>query len=110
MKLEGCIRGHVSICYKWSKENQEYIRHSSKTNLKEGRSLEARKRIDKETWNKKQKKSDLCTSPLESTKVLSDKYTQADSSQISLVQVDLEQIKYTIKSTFLGQIEKQFNR
>ena len=28
--------------------------------------------------------------------LLLDKYTQADSSQISLVQVDLEQIKYII--------------
>ena len=37
--------------------------------------------------------------------LLSDKFTQLESIQISLVQVDLEQIKYTIKSTFLDQIE-----
>ena len=42
--------------------------------------------------------------------LLVDKSTQADSSQISLVQVDLEQIKYIIQSTFLEQIEMQGNR
>ena len=42
--------------------------------------------------------------------MLSDKSTQADSSHISLVQVDLEQIKYTIKFTFLDQIEMQVIR
>ena len=34
-----------------------------------------------------------------------DKYTQVDSRQISLVQVDLEQIKYIIQHTFLDQME-----
>ena len=33
--------------------------------------------------------------------VLSNKSTQANSSQISLLQVDLEEIKYTIHPTFL---------
>ena len=42
--------------------------------------------------------------------LLVDKSTQADSSQISLVQVDLEQIKYIIQSTFLGQMEMLVNR
>ena len=42
--------------------------------------------------------------------MLSDKSTKSESSQISLVQVDLEQIKYTIKSTFLDQIEMQVTR
>ena len=42
--------------------------------------------------------------------VLSDKYTQSESSHISLVQVDLEQIKYTIQYTFLDQIEMQVKR
>ena len=42
--------------------------------------------------------------------LLVDKYTQADSSQISLVQVDLEKIKYTIQPTFLDQIEMQVYR
>ena len=42
--------------------------------------------------------------------LLSDKSTQADSSKISLVQVDLEQIKYIIQPTFLDQIEMQVNR
>ena len=42
--------------------------------------------------------------------LLVDKSTQADSSQISLVQVDLEQIKYTIHPTFLDQMEMQVNR
>ena len=37
--------------------------------------------------------------------LLSDISTLVDSSQISLVQVDLEQLKYIIKSTFLDQIE-----
>ena len=55
-------------------------------------------------------KSNLCKSPVWSPNLLSDKYTQADSSQISLVQVDLEQIKYTIKSTFLYQIEMEVKR
>ena len=40
-------------------------------------------------------------------KVLSDKSTQSESSQISLVQVDLEQIKYIIQSTFQDQMEMQ---
>ena len=39
-----------------------------------------------------------------------DKSTQAKSSQISLVQVDLEQIKYIIHPTFLDQIKTQVNR
>ena len=43
-------------------------------------------------------------------KLLLDEYTQADQSQISLVQVDLEQIKYTIQPTFLDQIEMQVSR
>ena len=42
--------------------------------------------------------------------MLSNESTQVDSSQISLVQVDLEQIKYTIKSTFLDQTEMQVNK
>ena len=41
--------------------------------------------------------------------MLVDKYTQADPSQISLVQVDLEQIKYRIQSNFLDQMEIQSN-
>ena len=57
----------------------------------------------------KTNKSYLCKSPVWSPNLLSDKSTQADSSQISLVQVDLEQIKYTVKSTFLDQIEMQVN-
>ena len=39
--------------------------------------------------------------------MLANKSTQADSSQISLVRVDLEQIKYIIQSNFLDQIEMQ---
>ena len=39
--------------------------------------------------------------------LLSNKSTQVDSSHISLVQVDLKQIKYTIQTTFLDQIEMQ---
>ena len=78
--------------------------------LKEGGSLEASKRIDKETWNQKQKKSYLCISPAELPNLLLDKSTQADSSQISLAQVDLEQIKYIIQPTFLDQIEMKVNR
>ena len=46
----------------------------------------------------------------EITKLLLDKCTQADSNQISLVQVDLEQIKYIIHPTFQDQIEMQVNR
>ena len=42
--------------------------------------------------------------------MLVDKSIQADSIQISPVQVDLEQIKYIIQSTFLDQIEMQVNR
>ena len=42
--------------------------------------------------------------------MLSDKSTQADLSQISLAQVDLEQIKYTIQPTFLDQTKMQVNR
>ena len=38
------------------------------------------------------------------------KSTQADSSYISLLQVYLEQIKYTIQPTFLDQIEMQADR
>ena len=41
---------------------------------------------------------------------LSDESTQLESSQISLVQVDLEQIKYKIKYTFLDQMEMPVNR
>ena len=41
--------------------------------------------------------------------MLVDKSTQANSSQISLVQVDLEKIEYTIQSTFLDQKEMQVN-
>ena len=41
--------------------------------------------------------------------MLLDKYTQANSSQIYLVQLDIEQIKYIIQSTFLDQIEMQAN-
>ena len=42
--------------------------------------------------------------------LLSDKSTQSESSYISLVQVDLEQIKYTLHPTFLDQIEMQVNQ
>ena len=48
-------------------------------------------------------------SPVESPNLLSDKSTQVDSSQVSLVQVDLEQIKYRIQPTFLDQMEMQIN-
>ena len=61
-------------------------------------------------WNKKQNKSYLCTSLTESPNLLSDKSTQSESSQISLVQVDLEQIKYIIQSTFLDQMEIKRHR
>ena len=52
------------------------------------------------------KEMSMCQNPSFSghPTLLSDKSTQADSSYISLVQVDLEQIKYIIKSTFLDQI------
>ena len=43
-------------------------------------------------------------------KVLSHKYTQVDSSQISLVQVDIEQIKYRIHPTFLEQSRYMIKR
>ena len=42
--------------------------------------------------------------------LLLDKSTQLESSQISLVQVDLEQIKYKIQPTFLDQMEIQSNK
>ena len=42
--------------------------------------------------------------------VLLDKSTQSESRHISLVQVDLEQIKYIIQSTFLYQSEIQRHR
>ena len=48
-------------------------------------------------------------SPIESQNLLVDKSTQVDSSQISLVQVDIEQIKYTIQPTFLDKMEMQSN-
>ena len=44
------------------------------------------------------------------TLLLSDKSAQLESSQISLVQVDLEQIKYIIQPTFLDQMEMPVNR
>ena len=44
-----------------------------------------------------------------SPNLLVDKSTQADSSQITLGQVDLEQIKYTIQPTFLDQLEIKVN-
>ena len=80
--------------------------------MNEGRKgLEIRSKnqtIYKEVWkcDKEWKGRDKVWSP----NLLSDKYTQVDSSQISLVQVDLEQIKYTIQPTFLDQIEMQVNR
>ena len=40
--------------------------------------------------------------------LLVDKYTQADSSKISLVQVDLEQIKYVFLEAILGVIWDDF--
>ena len=42
--------------------------------------------------------------------LLLDKSTQLESSQISLMQVDLEQIKYKIQPTFLNYMEMQVNR
>ena len=42
--------------------------------------------------------------------LLSDKSTQLESIRISLIQVDLEQIKYIIQPTFLDQMEMQSNR
>ena len=81
-----------------------------KIQRREGGSLEGSKSIDEDTWNQKQKKSYLCTSPVVSPNVLSDKSTQSESSQISLVQVDLEQIKYKIQSTFLNQTKMQAHR
>ena len=42
--------------------------------------------------------------------MLLDKSTQLESSQVSLVQVDLEKIKYTIKCTFLDQMEMEINQ
>ena len=41
--------------------------------------------------------------------VLLDKSTQEDSCHISLVQLDLEQIKYIIHPTFLDQTKMQVN-
>ena len=58
--------------------------------------------------DKSQKKSLMYENNL--LRVLGDKSTQVDSSQISLVQVDLEKIKYIIQFTFLHQKEIQFNR
>ena len=46
---------------------------------------------------------------MESPNLTSNKSTQLESSQISLVQVDLEKIKYRIESTFLDQTEMQRN-
>ena len=43
-------------------------------------------------------------------KVLLDKYTQVDSSQISLVQVDLEQIKYIRHPSFLNHSRYMMKR
>ena len=74
-------------------------------NTKEGGYLEARKKIDKQIWNQKQNQIKSMKSPVESPNLLSDKSTQANSNQISLVQVDLEQIKYRIQPTFLDQME-----
>ena len=42
--------------------------------------------------------------------LLVDKYTQVNSSEISIVHVDLEQINYKIQPTFLDQMEMQVNR
>ena len=53
------------------------------------------------------KQDDLQGNILENELMLSDKYTQSESSHISLVQVDLEKIKYRIQPTFLDQMEMQ---
>ena len=58
----------------------------------------------------KQKKSDLCKFLAELPILLLDKSAQSELSHISLVQVDLEQIKYIIQSNFLDQSEMQSNR
>ena len=66
--------------------------------------------IDEEAWNQKQKKMKSMLFSVWSPNFLVDKFTQMDSIQISLVQVDLEQIKYRIQYTFLDQIEMQDSR
>ena len=79
-------------------------------NIEEGRSLEDSKILINWYEIKNKRNQIYVRSLVWSPNLLSDKSTQSELSHISLVQVDLEQIKYKIQSTFLDQMELQIHR
>ena len=64
------------------------------SDLFEGRNINRRMTLRNHLKSVKAQKSKTMQSCFTRVSLLSDKSTQADSSRISLVQVDLEQIKY----------------